>query len=141
MATPERIGAAAPSPALRDSGQSQSANGPGGHEAATVDVVRGVGSRPTNSRTALAEKVTLEVMAFPWVGQVIRCEALGERSGIMIVVEGSDWLSRATLSWSMNDGEGGRTEFIVGRRGLSQRESERDFLSRRECLRAQGEDG
>jgi hypothetical protein len=86
------------------------------------------------------EKVTLEAMALPWVGQVVRCETFDDRSGIMIVVEGSDWLSRATLSWSTTDGEDGRTEFAVGRRGLSQRESERDLLSCRERLRAQGED-
>lgn len=57
----------------------------------------------------------------------------------MIVVEGSDWLSRATLAWSMADGIDGQTEFVVGRGGLSQRESERDFLWRRERVREHGE--
>lgn len=82
----------------------------------------------------------LAATALPWVGEVVRCESLDGRSGIMIVVEGSDWLSRATLAWSMADRKDAPTKFVVGRRGLSQRESERDFLSRRERVRENRED-
>jgi len=126
--------------AFRGSARGLHANGRSEPEAPAAEKAPGVGRRSSTRRTILVEKALLEAMTLPWVGQVVHCEALDDRSGIMIVVEGSDWLGRATLSWSMTDREDGRMEFTVGRRGLSQRESERDVLSRRESLRPRVED-